>query len=126
MICTKCKEEMEVLDCGISNCNECGIFAYRDFYGTAKEYNRLWNKNITLKLWMIDDMVEGVHNTSVVRRFRDCMESHLGDYICNSSYAKIVGTKLGTVKLPSKIQLEDNFYMVLINAKIDNECFSII
>ena len=117
---------MDILNGGIHSCNDCGIFSYRDFYGTAKEYNRLWNKHIILKDYMIDEMVEDVSNQSVVKRFRTCMEEYLGEYISNTSYGKIIAGRLGSLKLPSKQQLEDNFYMVLINAKIDLERLVII
>lgn len=126
MVCTRCKEEMTVHLGEIHSCSNCAIFAYKSFYGTVQEYNRLWNREIIFKEWMIDKIVEGVKNQSVVNRFRECAEDWLGEFVNNDSYDYIIKGRLGTVKLPSKTKIEDNYYMVLLEAKIDTETFSIM
>jgi hypothetical protein len=112
---------MDVYIGEIHNCSRCSIFAYKSFYGTVQEYNRLWNREIIFKQWMLDKIVEGVNNQSVVKRFKECAEEWLGEFVNNDSYEYIVKGRLGTVKLPSKSQIEDNYYMVLLEAKIDVE-----
>jgi hypothetical protein len=109
----------------IHSCPNCKIFAYKNFYGSIKEYNRLWNKEIIFKEWMLDEIVKDVKNKSIVRRFRDCAEEWVGEFVNNDSYSYIIRGRLGTIRLPSKSQLEDNYYMVLLDAKIDSEAFSI-
>ena len=97
------------------------MFAYKNFYGTAQEYHRLWDKEIIFRDWMIDEIVFEVKNMAVVRRFKACAIDWVGEYVNNDSFKDIVAGKLGTVRLPSKSEIEDNFYIVLLDEKIDRE-----
>ena len=121
MVCTKCKEEMLLHLGEIYSCDSCSMFSYKDFYGTGEEYERLWNKQIIFRDWMIDDCVYNVKNVAVVKRFRECAEPWIGEYVDNDSYMDMIIGKLGTVRLPSKVEIEDNFYMVLLEAKLDSD-----
>lgn len=121
MLCTKCKEEMLCHLGEIYSCNSCSMFAYQDFYGTGEEYQRLWDKQIVFRKWMIDECVYDVKNVAVVKRFRESADSWIGEYVSNDSYQDIIAGKLGTVRLPSKAEIEENFYMVLLDAKLDSE-----
>ena len=119
MLCTKCKEDM-ILHLGeIYACKTCSMFSYQNFYGTGDEYQRLWDKKIILRKWMIDDTVYGVNNMVVVKRFRKCADSWIGEYVSNDTFCEMTEGKLGTIRLPSKIEIQDNFYMVLLDAKLD-------